>query len=173
MAYRRCFGSAVDDTAWASLVPAARFEAKRSRAEELVPEVHVRGHVPTTGRSSTPGQAASCAHCSPAPISPATSSASISSISLRTLSKGGRTKGGGTGFLRRRALSSARAPSSWRPRVTGVMPRGMGLRREMRDLLRDRLIIETRRPVVKDVSTEPLIRRVASRCTYDVMDGSG
>ena len=92
-------GIAVDDTAWASLVPAARFEAKRSRAEELVPEVHVRGHVPTTGSSSTPGQAASGAHCSPAPISPATSSASISSISLRTLRKGGRAKEGGHGLF--------------------------------------------------------------------------
>lgn len=31
----------VDDTAWASLVPAAAFEAMRSRADELVPEIHV------------------------------------------------------------------------------------------------------------------------------------
>ena len=36
-------GITVDDTAWASLVRAARFQAMRSRAEELVPEVHVPG----------------------------------------------------------------------------------------------------------------------------------
>jgi hypothetical protein len=39
-------GMAVDYTAWVSLAPAARFEAKPSRAEEPVPEVNVpgRGH---------------------------------------------------------------------------------------------------------------------------------
>ena len=38
-------GITVDDTAWASLVRAAGFEAMRSRADELVPEVHVPGHL--------------------------------------------------------------------------------------------------------------------------------
>ena len=37
-------GITIDDTAWASLVRAAGFEAMRSRADELVPEVHVPGH---------------------------------------------------------------------------------------------------------------------------------
>jgi aryl sulfotransferase len=37
-------GITVDDTAWPSLVRAAGFEAMRSRADELVPEVHVPGH---------------------------------------------------------------------------------------------------------------------------------
>ncbi len=36
-------GVTVDDAAWATLVRAARFQAMRSRAEELVPEVHVPG----------------------------------------------------------------------------------------------------------------------------------
>ena len=36
-------GVTVDDTAWPSLVRAADFEAMRSHADELVPEVHVPG----------------------------------------------------------------------------------------------------------------------------------
>ena len=36
-------GITVDETAWATLVRAAGFEAMRSRADELVPEVHVPG----------------------------------------------------------------------------------------------------------------------------------
>ena len=36
-------GITVDDAAWASLVRAAEFDAMRSRADELVPEVHVPG----------------------------------------------------------------------------------------------------------------------------------
>jgi len=36
-------GITIDDTAWASLVLAAAFEAMRSRADDLVPEVHVPG----------------------------------------------------------------------------------------------------------------------------------
>ena len=36
-------GIIVNDTNWASLVPAAAFEAMRSRADELVPEIHVPG----------------------------------------------------------------------------------------------------------------------------------
>jgi aryl sulfotransferase len=58
-------GTTVNDAAWARLVRAAEFDAMRSRADELVPEVHVPGVWHDNQEFFHAGTSGSGAHWSP------------------------------------------------------------------------------------------------------------